>query len=272
MKDIIEILSRHKAVGFLVATLSITIMLFLTLFLYGKTMVAFKDSGIWGRDGYPDNTISIEGYGEVNAIPNIAEFSFTVSERSESSEEAQRLATTKINEVTESLIENGIEETDIKTISYNIYPNYSYINSRMCIEGNCPDVREPVITSYEVSQTTSVKIREVDMAGDFIALVGQQGVSNVSGLNFVVDDREVLEQEAAALAIADAKENAYKIAKELGVKLVRIVGYYESYDGGPMPYGGDSFMMKAEVASMSPNISTGESTVSKSVNITYEIK
>ena len=273
MKQLIELLSKNKTVGFLVATLGITILLFITLLLYGHTMLAFKEGTKIDRTSeYPSNTITVEGKGEVKVLPNIAQFSFTVSERAESSARAQELASEKINEITEALIGAGIADVDIKTSSYNIYPNYTYETQELSIPGGTTSRSgESVITSYEASQTTDVKVRNVNEAGNLLALVGQRGVSNVSGVQFVIDDRDLIAEEARALAIKDAKSDALKIAKELGVTLVRIVSYYEN-TGGYMEPQYDIMRSEAAVTNFAPKLSPGEDTIAKTVSVTYEIR
>jgi len=274
MKQLIELLSKHKSVGFLISTLVITILLFITLLLYGNTMLAFKEGAKLDQESeYPSTTISVEGKGKVVALPNIAQFSFTVSERAETSQLAQQLATTKINSVVEALVAAGITETDIKTSSYNIYPNYSYETREVSIDfgSSATTSGESVITSYEASQTTEIKFRNINEAGNLITLVGQKGVSNVSGVQFVVDDEDVIGGEARALAIADAKMNAAEIAQELGVELVRIVSYYENSAGSPEPYYNTARMSEGGF-SVAPKLSPGEEEIVKTVSITYEIR
>jgi len=242
-----------------------------SVFLLTKTFSVLEK--IDNPQGYP-NTISVTGLGEIVTIPDIATFNFSVVETSEDVSSAQSLATEKTNKVLDFLTESGIEENDIKTTSYNVYPKYEWIQPVCISEINCPR-GENKLVGYEVNQTIRVKVRETENAGGILSGIGNLEVSNVSGLNFEVDDEETLKAEARSMAIDDAQEKAQKLADDLGVKLGDAMNFNEDM-GYDMPYrsfdessaygmGGDSF--KA-----SPRIPSGENTITRTVYITYEIK
>jgi uncharacterized protein YggE len=96
----------------------------------------------------------------------------------------------------------------------------------------------------------------------------------VSGLTFTIDDEDKLNADARDKAIADAREKAEVLADQLGVSLVRIVGFSEN-DGGYTP-----MYMKREVALMSadaaggaaPELPMGENKIISRVSVTYEIR
>lgn len=218
---------------------------------------------------YPSSTITVNGEGEVLAVPDIATFNFTVSQTEDSVENAQEGATEIINKAIAFLKDNGVEEKDIKTSSYNVYPQYDY--NRNCTVLDCPP-STPQLVGYQVSQTTTVKVRQADEAGRFLTELGKFGISNVSGLSFITDDEDIYKEEAREMAIKDAKEKAKKLAKQLGVDLEDIVSfgedqpYYDAYSEG---FGGARTL---EAVSMSaPEISRGENSYTSNVWITYEI-
>lgn len=244
-------------------------LVFLALFLAAKTIDAFGDLG--RSDMYPGTTITVEGTGEATAIPDVARISFSVTENAPSVSEAQEEATTKTDKALAALDKFGIEEKDIKTLSYNVYPQYEYQN---CYASYCPPTQNPPrIVGYEVSQAIEVTIRKTEQAGEVLAALGATEVQNISGPNFTVDDADAVKAEAREIAITEAKEKAKMLAKELGVSLGKVVSFYENqpypmYDYG---YGGD--MMRSEVAAQSaPSLPVGEAETSVSVSITYEIR
>lgn len=247
----------------------------LAVFLGFKSLNTIKEFSHIGGGVYPTNTITVSGKGEVFAIPDTAEFSFSVIEEGKTVAEAQDKASKKVNEILNALKDSGIEDKDIKTVGYNSNPKYEYRNSEVCSAGYCPPGRQ-VLLGYEVSQSVSVKVRKTDTAGDALTKVGGLGASNISGLNFVVDDMESVQADARALAIEDAKEQAKVLSKALGVKLVKIVSFNES-GGYPQPYlygmGGmeKSVSMDATMAAV-PQLPVGENEVVSNVSITYEVR
>lgn len=217
-------------------------------------------------------TISVTGEGEVLAIPDVGQFSFSVAAEADTAAAAQEASGTAINEILAYLREQGIEDKDIKTENYNLYPRYRF-EERICPMGSYCPPGERVQDGFEVSQTIMVKVRETDRAGEIIAGVGERGATNISRLNFIIDDIESLQVEAREQAIEDAQEKAERLAKQLGVKLTRIVSFYE--DSGYQPYFNERVMMAADSAEAGfggAEMPRGEESTKISVNITYEIK
>lgn len=221
-------------------------------------------------------SINVEGVAEVTAVPDVGTFSFAVETEAADVATAQADATETMNSIMTYLREEGdVEEDDIKTTGYNAYPRYEYQSSTDCQFGNCP--RERVIAGYVVTQNVSVKVRETEQAGALIGGVGQRGATNLSGLNFEVDDLEVLKEEARLAAITDAKAQAERIADELGVRLGDILNFTDgSNPGQPMPYqarsGMETMAMDATGGEVAPDIAVGKDTITARVTITYEIK
>lgn len=247
----------------------------LALFLVVSTVGALKGLRFVGSGVSATNTITVSGEGEVFAVPDMATFSVTVRERADEVADAQDTATEKVNEIIDYLEAQGVEEKDIKTADYSVYPQYEY-EQAACREGYCPPGRQ-VLRGYEVSQTLSVKVRDTELAGALLSGVGSRGASEVSGLSFTTEDEDDLRAEARQLAIDEAREKASELAGQLGVRLVRIVGFSEDGSYPPMPYaygrgGATMDMAVAQEAKLAPELPVGENKITSYVNVTYEIR
>ncbi len=247
----------------------------LAVFLATISVKEMKSIGYVGKSDNQVNVISVNGKGEQLATPDIATFSFTVSETAKTVAEAQDKASVKSNSALKIIKDAGVADKDIKTTSYNINPHYEYQNG-VCTVNGCPPSKS-ILTGYEVSQTTEVKVRDLSKAGDILSSIGSVGVQNVNGLSFSVDKMDDVKAKARKLAIDDAQSRARELAKQLGVTIIRITSYYDSSDNGPMPYygmGGDAVSARAPVMekAVAPEVSTGEQKVVSNVIITYEIK
>jgi uncharacterized protein len=218
-------------------------------------------------------TITVSGTGEIFATPDIATFSFSVLSKEADAARAQSVAAENMNDIIAYLKEKGVDEKDIKTTGYGLNPRYEYPESR-CFEGYCPPQGEPKLIGYEVSQSVDVKVRKTEDAGMLIAGVGEKGAMNVGGLTFTIDDEETLKAEARAAAISDAQAKSQELAKKLGVRIIRMNGYWE--EESAMPYygmGGGVAMDMAMVKEASvPEIPLGENTITSKIQITYEVK
>src|SRR3989344_1950919 len=249
-------------------------LILLSAFLLLKVLTDLKRLPKVGNEIYPQSTIMVMGEGEAFVIPDIASFSFSVTEASESVETAQGLLDAKVTKALAILKEAGVEEKDTKTTSYNVYPKYEW-QQIYCITYPCPQ-GENKLVGYEVSQMITVKVRDVKKAGDLVSKIGTVNVSNISGVEFTVDDREKYVAEARAEAISKARENAKVLARQLGVRLGKVI-YYNDNSGYPTPYYGAEGMggggdMRVSTAPLKAELPQGETKITANVNVTYEIK
>lgn len=222
---------------------------------------------------YGPSTISVSGSGEVVAIPDVGNFTFTVEAEGDTAEAAQETSATAMNDILAFLAEQGVEEKDVKTTNYNLMPKYRY-EERVCANNSYCPPGERVQDGFSVYQSVSVKVRDTKETGPLLTGVGERGATNISGITFTVDDDEALKTEARAKAIADAKAKAEVLAADLGVKLVRVMSYYEE-SGYPKAYGyGGAMDMAVEESAMrvTPDIPTGENTTTSNVTLVFEIR
>ena len=244
------------------------VLIILGIFLTVKTLDAFKALRV-PSSAY--DTISVSGDGEVFAIPDLATFSFGVSSDAKTVTEAQSSVTKKMDAILAGLKDLGIEEKDIKTTDYSVYPKYTYASS-VCSPGYCPPATQKQ-DGYTANHSVSVKVRKTDDAGKALATAGDKGATNLSSISFTVDDPNKITEEARAKAIEDAKAKAKILAKELGVTLVRIVSFTDGSDAGaPVPYYRTLGMDAGTAMSKAPTLPTGENKVSLTVSVVYEIR
>jgi hypothetical protein len=242
-----------------------------SLFLLVKTYGEFKSNKFVGADAR--STISVSGVGEVFASPDVAEFSFSVIEEADTVAEAQIVATENMNAAL-SFLKEHVEEKYIKTTGYSAHPRYEYQREVACLYQNCPpSPTKRVLVGYQVSQNVTVKVKDIDLVGTLLAGIGEHDVDNISGPNFSIENEDSLKREARQIAIDKAQKKARNLAKDLGVKLVRIINFSE----------GRNYPVFAEMRSFStagdssdgkaiPEIPVGENSITSNVNIIYEIK
>jgi uncharacterized protein YggE len=263
-------------------------LILLSAFLLTKVLSELKKIPNIGKEVYPQSTIMVSGTGEAYAIPDIATFSFSVTETGSTVKQAQEKADAKINNALATVRQSGVADKDIQTTNHNVYPKYEWSNA-VCprpINGGvqstgvssavaiyCPPGKQ-VLTGYEVTQTITVKVRDTEKVGDLVTKVGAVAVSNISGVDFTVDNREQFIAEARTKAITDAKAKAKELAKELGVRLDGILYYnengnYPTYYGVTGKGGGD--MMTSSIAPAKAELPQGETKITSDVSITYEI-
>jgi len=248
---------------------AITLLIILVAFVAIKILREIKEISYVGKAQGATSTINVSGKGEVLATPDIATFSFTVSEEAAVVSDAQAKATEKMNSILAYVKKNNVEDKDVKTLSYSIYPRYDYQSATYNTPG------KQILAAYVVSQTIELKIRKLADAGTLLTGIGEFGATNVSGLSFSVDKQDDLALEARNKAIADAREQAEKLADDLGVDLGSITSFYEStpYQPGPVYYAKDMMAVGMGGAErVVPQLPSGENKIISNVTITYEIR
>ncbi len=211
------------------------------------------------------NSISVSAQGKITANNNIAKVSLGVLSESLNIASAQDENTKKVNNIIKLLKVSNVKEEDIKLQDYSIYPRYDYTNGKQ------------KLVAYDISQSLSVKIRDLAKIGDILKGAGQEGVNQVGSLEFTIDDPEKLESQALQKAIQAAKEKAHTLAGNLNISLGRATNFTESSDQIPIPrpyfdakntYGVGGATDTAPI----PEITPGQNEITKTVTITFEIK
>lgn len=217
--------------------------------------------------------INVTGEGKVIYRPDVAKLNATILTENEFLKVAQEENSKKSNVLVSYLKSAGLEEKDIKTTGYNIYPQYSY--PPPCPPYSvCPlDSDRPKIIGYQVRNSYEITIRDISKAGEILSGVVGSGVNEVSSLVFTIDQPEALKAEARKKAIDDARAKAEKLADDLNRRLGKIMNFYESTFPPPIVFR-EMVLGKGGGAEPvpTPSIRPGENEIVVSVSVTYEFR
>lgn len=220
-------------------------------------------------------TFNVSGQGRVTAKNDIAQFSYSViiqggKDITQIKKQSDEL-TGKIQTV---LKDQAVDPKDVETVSYNLEPRYQYFNCNDT-SGTVP-CRPSEIIGYTLTQTDSVKIRDLTKVDKIVSGVVASGANNVSQLNFTVDDPTSLQTAAKAEAIKQAIEQAKILAKAGGFRVGRIISIDElnipMYDSFSAQSNGVALMKAPEVRTSVANFNPGSNEVNSSVNVRFEIE
>lgn len=254
-------LENHKRL--IIITLSALVF---ALFTFSFAEIA--EVKIKARAANAQNQITFSGVAEISSVPDVANVTVKVYETAKEAVDAEGRATLKANQVLNLLQENAVNKKDITTSQYRVSPKYVYL-------------RQPfykrVADGFEAVQTISVKLRDLSKVGDIMSNLVKLEVSEVNGPFFAIDDVAKLNSELQLKAINDAKMKAEMTAKNLGIKLGKIIRFYEE----PANHAPQTRMMMARgleaesfdaASPQSPQIEAGSQKISARVSITYEIE
>jgi hypothetical protein len=244
----------------------------LTVFTAIGAYNKIKERRYIGQDIEIKNTISVTGNGEIYAKPDLALITFSVTNEAKTVAQAMAENSQKMNAVIGLIKAQGVEDKDLKTIGFNIFPRYEY-KSQETIESWPPYPEGTrVLVGYEITQSLEVKIRDMEKIGDIIELSTAAGANQVGNLYFIIDDQDALEKQAREQAIDKAKSKARELASQLGINLVRIQNFSESGSyPRPLYYDYSKEALPVGAGGAAPSIETGENKIEVTVIITYEI-
>ncbi len=212
----------------------------------------------------PSRTITVSAEGQAHIAPDIATLDFAVVSQGTTAQAVQEANTAKINLAIDYLKQQGVEAKDIQTSNYNLYPRYRYNN----------ETGESSIFGYEVTQTVSVKIRDLDKAGAIVGGLAGAGVNQISSFAYSIENPEAPRDAARAEAFDEALAKAQTMADQIGVRIARVVTFSESVGGGgyPMPYYYAREAAMDSKGGAAPSLEPGQEEVIVSVSVTYEIR
>ena len=235
------------------------VIFFLLLFVFFKFGPKIPLSIVSQPKGEP---LIVTGQGKVSVVPDIAIVSLGVEENGSTLREVQNQVNTKSKNLVDALKKLGIGESDIKTTSYNVHPNYDY------------DSSPARITGYRVSTNYQIKVKDFDKINDVLVKATEAGVNNIGGINFEVNEETKKEklQEAREEAVKEAKEKAQGLAKAAGISLGKIINISESQGYEPPRPMYDLKTAASPQETVKPDIQPGETEISITVSLSYEIR
>lgn len=211
------------------------------------------------------NTLSVMGQGEIYVRPNIAVINFSVRNEGSTAQNVLDNNTQKTNQLIDFLKTNNIDEKNIKTIAFNIYPIYEYEKEDFHPSG------KRILVGYQAYHSVEVRIYNIDKIGFILDGAIKSGANEVGGINFLIEQENEYAKKVELMAIDDAKKKALELADKLGVRLVQIVNYKE--DGQPISFIDQGRELDFQTAEgMSPDIQFGKNRIFSNVILTYEIE
>ncbi|ACA11478.1 SIMPL domain-containing protein [Xylella fastidiosa] len=202
--------------------------------------------------------LSISTEGESKRTPDTANLSASVFTKDPSSNTAMSQNAERMSRVMAGIKAAGIPNKDVQTSSISLYPQYVY-----------QEKLGQKLTGYQASNTINIKVRDLTKLGKIIDILTTNGVSQLNGPSFEIDQIESAYDEARLSALQKAQAQAKSYADRLGLKVRRVIDISESR-------GGDSRPMKVMFTrAMKDNtetpISLGENSIGVSLNIKFEL-
>jgi uncharacterized protein YggE len=201
--------------------------------------------------------LTVTGSGEASAVPDQARLSAGVVSKADTAAAALADNSRKMTAVFATLKKMGVPDKSIQTSGFSVAPQYPPYNSK-----------EPRrITGYRVSNTVTVELDDMTKLGPAFDALVRSGANQVNNIGFSIRNPKPLLAKARADAVKKAKVKAETIARAAGVTLGPIAAITEGGATPPRPV----MVTAMRAAAAPPPVAAGETTLSATVTITWEI-
>ncbi len=203
------------------------------------------------------NTVSVNGLGRTTGVPDVLRLDMGVQRTGNDVNAALNAANNDVKAIKKALDKYDVADKDVQTSQVSINPRY---------------VGEGKIDGYEVFQGLTVKLRDLDRAGQAISDAAAAGgnATRINNVSFDIEDNAKLITGARDAAFADAKAKAEQYAKLSGRSLGKVSQISENteFGGGPIPYAAKT---AARDSASSVPIEAGSQQVTVNSTVVWEL-
>ncbi len=204
--------------------------------------------------------VEIQVTESIRTAPDIANISGGVQSRAATASEAMKINAVAMDKMIKTLVAQGIKREDIQTAGINLNAQYQYRENDT-----------PLFTGYEVSNTVSVRLKDIAKIGSVLDAMVGAGATNLNGPWFGLENDAKVKEQARKRAFERAQAQATDYAKMTGYAGVRVLQISEGVTGsGPVP------MMEMRVQAMDASaaktsVEPGQIEAGVSISVTFEM-
>ena len=227
-------------------------LLALALLLAAASSHASADEG---------RTVTVTGEGSVSAVPDVAMVSAGVVSQAATAAEALAANSASTAAVIDRVKAEGVAPADIQTSSFSLQPVTIYPRS------DSGEQSAPRITGYTVSNTVTVRVRDLARLGALLDKAIGAGANNVGGVDFQVSRQSELLDRARQQAVEDARRKAALYATAAGARLGSILTLSEQTGyAPPRP------MYRLEASAAPVPVEAGQTQLNLQVSATFRLE
>lgn len=207
------------------------------------------------------STLNLNVSSDVKLAPDIATVSAGVVTTARTARAAMRDNATRMSAAFAALRAAGIAERDMQTSGISLQPQYEYTENQ-----------RPRIVGYQVSNTVTVRMRDLEAVGPVLDALVAQGVNQLNGPTFGIDNPDEALDRVRREAMETAMRRARIYAEASGMRIRRVVTINES--GGYQPPQAVPMMARAmamDAAAETP-VAAGEVGLSIQLNVQFELE
>ncbi len=207
-----------------------------------------------------EDVVVTSGEAVVKRAPDQAFVTLTAEARAKAPAEAQRTVASAMTAVQKALKAAGIAGDAIRTLQYDLQPEFDYANGKQTLRG------------YVARNVIEVRVEPVERTGEVIDTAVGSGATAVSSLRFDLKERDAVEREALTAAVKQARARAEAAAAGAGRTVDRIVRIEDQGGAEPPPPRPYAVAMRAAAEDATTPVQAGEVEIKARVRLTARLR
>jgi uncharacterized protein YggE len=210
--------------------------------------------------------VRVSGEGTVRAAPDRATVRFGIVSRAETAEAARSQNAAAAKSAMNAVRELGLAEEKIRMETLRLQPRREYD----------PETQTQEERGYEATRQVVVELEALEQLPRLVTRVVQRGANRLEGIDYGLQDRTAVRNDALRQAAQDAREKAQLLAESLGAALGPVQQIDEQSFGfqSPSPRVEMQFAKSAaDDAAPEPDAyAAGEIEVNATVQVTFSLQ
>lgn len=207
------------------------------------------------QDTKPTPMISVSGEGKIKVIPDKAIINVGIQNTGKNVKEIKTLNDQTVDKVINFIKKFGFQTGDYKTTQVSLNQSYNYETKKQ---------------EYKASQTISITLKDLKKYDELISGLVEQGITNISGVEFQSSKIEEHKTEARKQAVVDAKKRAEDYVSVLGQKVGKALAISESsYMMHPPVYKAMAMDASMPESSNRETLAIGEIEITANVSVSF---
>ena len=156
-------------------------------------------------------SMTVQGYGKVEAQPDEAVLSFTSTTQNKDAKAARSECEKHAALFIKTVKDTAGKDVAVDSGSITLQPRYVYDKK----------TQKQLLDGYTASRDIEIRTGKFDLIADLTEQAVASGITEVNGFTYRIKDESALKKQADEAAITDAKDKAARLAKGFGVKLLK---------------------------------------------------
>lgn len=200
--------------------------------------------------------IAVTGEGKVTVQPDQAVINFGVQNTGKDAAEVKKMNDETVDKVMKFIKKFGILSTDVQTTNVSLHKSYDYEKKK---------------NNFQASQSITITLKELKKYDELMMGLVDNGINNISNVEFKSSKIEEHKVTARKQAILDAKKKAEDFATALNQKVGKAIVITDNSQPIYQPPMFKSANFVRDESSSQETLAIGEIEITTNVSVTFQL-